>query len=202
MNRESVDFDFFSSEPLNKDALRSNLAFLKDSRLIQDSENALGGITPTDVKFSFFGALSFGRFGDTELAVPFDVVVASLDDLLALKLKVIHQRAELKDYRGIAAILASGKPLERGMAIACAMFKDSFSPTITAKALTYFEDGDLAELSGEEKEILIRAATAMGDLPTVSMQSPLLAEPVSLPMSGGMHEFHAKESKGPPSGES
>ncbi len=174
-HRESLDFDFFTSEQLEKDRLRSGLGFLSGAQLLQDSENTLSVITTTGVKVSFFGGLSFGRFGEAEKAGAFNVLVAPLDDLLALKLKILHQRAEMKDYKDISAILASGVPLERGMAIACAMFGETFSPTLTAKALTYFEDGDLSELPMADREALVLASTKLGPFQDAKRQSSRIA---------------------------
>ena len=49
--------------------------------------------------------------------------VASLDDLMAHKLKVILQRPEKKDYLDIAAMLVAGVALERGLAAAHQLFR-------------------------------------------------------------------------------
>jgi predicted nucleotidyltransferase component of viral defense system len=49
--------------------------------------------------------------------------VASLDDLMATKLKVLLQRIEAKDYKDIAAMLEAGAFLARGRAGASQMYK-------------------------------------------------------------------------------
>src|SRR3546814_13803841 len=67
-------------------------------------------------------------------------LVASMDDLLAHKLKAIHDRADAKDYEDIAAILTNGHSLERGLAASEALFGSSVPAMVTLKALPYFAD--------------------------------------------------------------
>lgn len=61
-------------------------------------------------------------------------------DLFAHKLKVIHDRAEAKNYQDIAVMLANGQSLPRGLAALEALFGSSVPPMITLKSLTYFND--------------------------------------------------------------
>jgi hypothetical protein len=56
--------------------------------------------------------------GEPEASEDGVIVAASLEDLLAFKLKLVVQRIEAKDYLDVAAILRSGLPLERGLAAA------------------------------------------------------------------------------------
>jgi hypothetical protein len=58
------------------------------------------------------------------------LLVASLDDLMATKLKATLDRAEAKDYRDIVEMISAGVSLAAGL---CA-FK---------RAIGYFGDGDL-----------------------------------------------------------
>jgi hypothetical protein len=101
--------------------------------------------------------------------------VASLDDLLALKLKVIFQRVEAKDYRDIAAMLGVGMRLEPALAAGCALFGTSFAPAEALKALVHFKGGDLQELTIEEKQRLVAAASSVRSLPQMSIRSLSLA---------------------------
>jgi hypothetical protein len=176
-HRISVDFDFFSSEPLDIRALYQELHFLKDSRVIQEESNALSLLVPgpqTDdqkVKVSFFGNLKMGRV-DTPLITDDGVMqVASLNDLMATKLKVILQRAEYKDYFDIAAMIKAGVSLENGLGAARSMFGNAMQPSESLKALTYFNDGDLHKLSLEDKNCLSKAAQAVSSVPTISLRS-------------------------------
>lgn len=55
--------------------------------------------------------------------------IASLDDLMATKLKVILQCAEAKDYGDIAAMLNKGVSLSTGLAAAREIFGPNFQPS-------------------------------------------------------------------------
>jgi hypothetical protein len=75
------------------------------------------------------------------------LLVASLEDLLATKLKVILDRAEAKDYRDIAAMLAAGVSLERALGGFAAIYgKD---PGLPLRAIGFFKDADLASTSAQ-----------------------------------------------------
>ncbi len=159
-HRSSLDFDFFTERPFDPDQLARELEFLRRSKVIQQRENTFTVLAPEkagEVKVSFFGDIRVGRIGTPELTQDGVVKVASLVDLLATKLKVILQRIEAKDYQDIAAILRSGELLEDGLAGAAAMYSPSFQASEAMKALTYFEGGDLANLSADDRESLVRA---------------------------------------------
>jgi hypothetical protein len=130
------------------------------------------------VKVSFFGGLTFGRIGDPLLTRDGVLEVASLDDLMAHKLKVILLRPEKKDYEDIAAMVRAGCPVARGLAAARTLFGSAFQPAAALKALVYFEGGDLAALSRIDRKTLISAASAVGALPVVKLRSRILAIPI------------------------
>ena len=93
-------------------------AFMHDARIIQEERNTLVVIATMPsgpVKLSFFGGLDIGRINDPLLTKDSTLLVASLDDLLATKLKAILDRAEAKDYRDISAMLAAGVSLEKAL---------------------------------------------------------------------------------------
>lgn len=166
-HRTSVDFDFFSSLPLDKNHLLEKMPFLGEKPPEQEETNTFT-IIIKNVKFFFFGNLAFGCYTSPELTSDHTLQVAALDDLLALKIKVIHQRSEQKDFQDIAALLRHGISLERGLAIAQHMFAPNFSPMIALRALTYFEDGDLSSLSKNDRETIIQATRFIKPLPKVS----------------------------------
>lgn len=180
-HRTSVDFDFFTDQPLNRQALYASFPFLDRSTLLQDAPDALTALappsTPTDqhVKVSFFGTLSFGRVGEPELTDDGIVQVAALDDLMATKVKVILQRIEAKDYQDIAAMISAGISLSQGLASACALYGPAFQPSESLKALVYFDGGDLHRLTREERALLIKAASSVRALPTVDIRGHALA---------------------------
>lgn len=179
-HRISINFNFFSSEPLDIAALYQGLPFLEGSRVIQQQENSLSLLVPGQksdsqgVKVSFFGNLKIGRV-DTPLITDDGVMqVASLNDLMATKLKVILQRAEYKDYFDIACMIKAGVSLENGLGAARSMFGNAMQPSESLKALTYFSDGDLHKLSAEDKGCLSKAAQSIRSVPTISLRSERL----------------------------
>lgn len=182
-HRVSVDFDLFTDRPLNHAALTRTPSLLQSSRVIQESPDTLTVLATTSdprqptVKLSFFGGIGFGRIGTPDATTDGVLQVASLTDLLATKLKVILQRAEAKDYIDIVAILQAGVSLPVGLAGARTLFGPAFQPSESLKALTFFEDGDLPTLSGNERSTLIEAVEGVAELPTVPLISKVLAVP-------------------------
>jgi hypothetical protein len=172
-HRASVDFDFFTERALDRALLEEALPFLRTAQVLQESPDTLtvlalpGAADVRPVKVSFFGSLSFGRVGEPQWTDDRIVQVASLEDLLATKVKVLLQRVEAKDYLDVAALLAFGVSLGKGMAAARSMFGPAFQPSESLKALVYFEGGDLDSLTDTTRHLLIYPATAVGDLPSV-----------------------------------
>ena len=98
-HRISVDFDFFRSAPLNKKELEASFPFLLDAETVQEDENTLVVIAQMPsgpVKVSFFGDIGIGRINEPLQAKGSKLLVASIEDLLATKLKAILDRAEAK----------------------------------------------------------------------------------------------------------
>lgn len=181
-HRRSVDFDFFHDRGLVKDEVRAAFAFMRRATTLQDSKDTLVVLVPGarpgsrhGVKVSFFGGMSFGRIGNPLLCDDGVARIASLDDLMAHKLKVILQRSEKKDYRDIAAMIRAGFPVAPGLAAARLFFGNAFQPAACLKALTYFKDGDLAKLSGADRNTLIEAAKSVRALPRIALRSKKLA---------------------------
>lgn len=170
-HRSSVDFDFFSEKPLDRAALHATFSFISKSTVLQDEQNTLtihvpyGDAQREHVKVSFFGAIGFGRVGEPDITEDGVLHVASLDDLMATKTKVILQRAEAKDYRDIAAMVKAGVNLSKGLAAARELYGLNFQPSESLKAMVYFEDGDLRSLTKDEKSIIIQAVSEIRDLP-------------------------------------
>ena len=176
-HRRSVDFDFFTDRPLDATAIRRGFGFAGSAKTPQQAKDTLV-VLASGVKLSFFGGLRFGRVGDPHLTTDGVAEVASLEDLMAHKLKVILQRAEKKDYQDIAEMLRAGHSLPHGLAAARLFFGAAFQPAESLKALTYFKDGDLARLSRDDRHTLITASAGVGDLPPVARRSRRLAIPL------------------------
>ena len=189
-HRRSVDFDFFHDRPLARHEIRAAFTFLRRATTLQDSKDTLVVMVPVSVsgsglvsgkagrdsvKVSFFGGMSFGRVGDPLRCDDGVMRVASLEDLMAHKLKVILQRSEKKDYQDIAAMIRTGCQVARGLAAARLFFGDAFQPAESLKALTYFKDGDLGRLSAVDRNTLIEAAGSVRALPRIALRSKKLA---------------------------
>jgi hypothetical protein len=123
------------------------------------------------VKVSYFGGLTLGRINDPLLTRDEVLLVASLEDLLATKLKAILDRAEAKDYRDIAAMLSVGTSLERALGAFAKMYRSDAS--IPLKALGFFKDGDLPLLSKADQDLLCAARDRVRAVPDVDLRSGL-----------------------------
>jgi len=72
---------------------------------------------------------------------------------------VLQVRAEAKDYLDIDALMRLGNiGLPTALAAAQRLYGASFHPEITLKALSYFGDGNLRNLSEDIKDRLAAAA--------------------------------------------
>lgn len=180
-HRDSVDFDFFLEHPLDREAIRAAFPFVGQSTTLQDHNNTWVVLVPSgdsgrdNVKVSFFGTIGFGRVGEPEFTEDGVLRVASFEDLMATKVKVVLQRAEAKDYRDVAAMINAGVSLAHGLASARQLFGSNFQPSESLKALVYFNDGDLQTLSAAERKTLVDAVKAVRDLPDVALRSTSLS---------------------------
>ena len=162
-HRASLDFDLFSSDPLDSDALYRTLPFLVDSTPLQRGSDTLTVLIERQgtVKVSFFGGIGIGCVDPPESTEDGVLLVASPRDLLGTKLKVLLQRVETKDYRDIAALLQRTQiPLAEALGAAQALYQEQFPPCEALKALVYFQGGDLESLEGEVKSYLTAAVQA------------------------------------------
>ena len=176
-HRESIDFDFFSHDPLDHRALESKLPLLRAAETLQegpDTRTVIIQRADSPVKLSFFGGLTFGRVGDPEATTDGVLRVASTLDLAGTKIKALLQRVEAKDYRDIAALLAHGVVLADVLGAARALFGPSFNPIVARKALVYFEGGDLESLEPDLRARLVAVATRDLDAPVLPIRSPRL----------------------------
>jgi hypothetical protein len=175
-HRESLDFDFFGSEPLDKNRVRAEFRFVDRAPILQDTPDTLvvlADMPSGSIKVSFFGGISFGHVNDPLETSDGTLLVASLDDLLATKLKAVLDRAEVKDYRDIARMISAGMSLSAGLSAFRQMFKGE--PAQVLRAIGYFGDGDLTMLSSAERKVLWHARDHVRELPEVHLKRGLLA---------------------------
>src|SRR5208337_4967115 len=148
-HRSSEDFDFFSNHSFSPDFLRKTIPYLHDAEMSQFEDNTLTAIVDRTgpVKVSFFGGLKLNRVEDADIAQDNGIQVASLLDVAATKLATIQQRAQTRDYEDLAAIVGAGISLAEALGAAAAAYGKEFNGALSLKALTYFADGDLPNLS-------------------------------------------------------
>jgi Nucleotidyl transferase AbiEii toxin, Type IV TA system len=178
-HRRSIDFDFFRSEPLDKNQLRAEFGFVKGATVLQDTPDTqviLTEMPAGPVKISFFGGIAFGRVRDPLQTRDGVLLVASLEDLMATKLKATLDRAEAKDYRDIAAMISAGVSLSLGLSAFRQMFDGE--PAQVLRAIGYFKDGDLNTLSQADQQLLRSARDEVEVLPVVLLKSRSLAVPL------------------------
>ena len=183
-HRPSVDFDFFSEKSLDRNAIQAAFPFMAQATVLQDQLNTLSVLIPGDsqhthVKLSFFGAVGFGRVGEPDITEDGVLHIASLDDLMATKAKVMLQRVEAKDYRDIAAMVNAGVSLSKGLSAARQLYGLNFQPSESLKAMVYFEGGDLHTLTKDEKSSIVKAVSEVRDLPCVTILSRQLTASTS-----------------------
>ena len=162
-HRASVDFDFFTSEPVNPDELMRSLPFLRGGKPVQVAANTLdvevtrGAV----IKIQFLGGLSYRRVRDPLETDDKVARVASPLDLLATKLRTIWMRSQAKDFLDIDELLRRGVGLKDGLGAAYAVFHGEFNSHISLRGLGYFNDGDLPSLPQPVKERLVKEVNSV-----------------------------------------
>jgi len=148
-HRQSEDFDFFSNVAFAPDSLRKRVQYMQGAEVSQSEANTLTVIVHRNgpVKISFFGGLNLNRVQDPDVTPDNEIQVASMLDVAATKLATIQQRAQARDYEDLAAIAGAGISLAEALGAAAAAYGKEFNGALSLKALTYFGDGDLPNLS-------------------------------------------------------
>jgi nucleotidyltransferase AbiEii toxin of type IV toxin-antitoxin system len=172
-HRQSADFDFFSLDHFEPGTLLQKIPYLKGASLRQAAPNTLsvnvgrGGV----VQLSYFGGLGIGQVAPAEIVEGPGFKVASLIDLAGVKVAVLPQRVELRDYLDIHALLTQARiPLAEMLAAARVVYGTQFNAVISLKAITYHKDFSLTELPKGIRDDLLAAAKAadVGKLPKLS----------------------------------
>jgi hypothetical protein len=167
-HRVSVDFDLFLPRSFAPDDLRRESPLLREAETVQTAPDTLT-VVVDGVRVSLFGV----RLPAIEwpgLAADIGLPVASMRDLAATKVRALLGRAESKDYLDIAALLDS-VALEEMLGGAETLFGPPFSSMLALKALTAFDDGDLATLPDEIKSRLREAVRRVDRVPVVGARS-------------------------------
>jgi len=160
-HRVSADFDFFSNQPFDPDALLDRIPYLAKAERVQVDANTLtcrvdrGG--PALV--SFFGHLGLGQAEASEQPQGLRLHVASLLDIAGTKVAVVQKRAQERDYLDVDALISHGIALPTALAAAGIVYGQSFNPLIALKALSYYDD--VPALSRNVRDRLKAAVSAV-----------------------------------------
>ncbi len=172
-HRFSADFGFFSTRPFAPSVLKDSVPYLHGGTTLQSAANTLTVAVERDgpVRLSYFGGLGLGQVEAAETVAGPAFPVASLLDLGGMKVAVVTQRAELKDYLDIHALLTlAGFDLPTMLAAAAVIYGDDFNPLIALKAISYHGDRALAGLAAAVRKDLLAAvrATKLEALPQLA----------------------------------
>lgn len=174
-----MDFDFFTNRNFQPEDLVAKFDFLAGAEILQTQPDTLTVLTLDSkdathrVKISFFGGLGFGRLWDPRTTPDGIAQIASLQDLLAHKLKVLLYRVEIKGYLDIDELLSHGMDLAESCAGAQALFP-AFAVQGCLKALTYFHEPSLKTLSTTVQQRLVKAVEAVSEIPQAAVKSKVL----------------------------
>jgi hypothetical protein len=175
-HRVSVDFDFFRLGRFDPFRLMDDIPLLDRAEIVQTDEGTLSVVIDRDgpVKLSFFGLNRFVRLEPPLTAPDTGMKIASLLDLAGTKASVVQVRAEAKDYIDLDALMTvGGIGLPMALAAAAAIYHPRFNPQITVKALSFFDDGNLAAVPDVVRARLVAAVRAVNldQLPAVQLGS-------------------------------
>jgi len=145
-HRESRDLDFFSHAAVDLRALEGLLEELGNFAVTHRAEGTLKGVFGR-TRLEFFDASTL-----TRLAAPVEVAglrVASLQDLMAMKLKVMAERGEMRDYFDVKAIDEHGAvSVEEGVGLY--MWRYGIARSSEAVSHLYRTMGDLSDVEADE----------------------------------------------------
>lgn len=156
-HRQSVDFDFFAADKMDKKFFQ-NMENIHIQNMTAEDDKTFCFLTTTGVHVSCFGEIDFVKESNTLLTPDGTIRIADIPSLLVTKLKSMLQRADIKDYRDIIAILRSGQGnLRDALDRFLVFFPQTDYPVMQIpKALTYFQIPELAELTQNEKDFLVQ----------------------------------------------
>lgn len=145
-HRESRDLDFFFHSVVDLRALEGLLTELGDLAVTERAAGTLKGLFG-GTRLEFFDAS-----GLTRLAEPVEIAglsVASLQDLMAMKLKVMAERGEMRDYFDVRTIDERGAvSVEEGVELY--MRRYHVDRSSEAIAHLYRAMGDLSDVEVDE----------------------------------------------------
>ena len=147
-HRESRDLDFFFHRSVDLGEVRNLLAALGEFAVTHESAGTLKGLFGK-TKIEIFDACELTQL--TKPVVVAGLRVASLHDLMAMKLKVMAERGEMRDYFDVKAIDEEGAiSVEEGIELY--MRRYGIDSSSDALLHLYRTMGDLSDV--EEDDLL------------------------------------------------
>lgn len=138
-HRLSYDLDFFSLEPLDRDAPRRFLGPLGQLLVdLEDKGTFLGTLNGVRVSFFIYPyrlLASPARFGKVQ--------IAALEDLAAMKLDAIANRGKKRDFFDLYFMCQEFTPLEKMLTLVKCKYEEvEYNLVHLLKSLAYFVDAD------------------------------------------------------------
>ncbi len=173
-HRQSEDFDFFTHSDFDPIKLSEQIPFLAGASVLHSEANTLTCrvVRNGPVLVSFFGVPRLGLLREPDAVEHSAIRIASSIDLAGTKVSTVQRRPEAKDYVDIDTLLMNGVDLPTALAAGVALYGAAFNPQITLKALSFFEDGNLATLPSEVRRRLVTAVDAV-DLDRLPSLTPI-----------------------------
>lgn len=144
-HRESRDLDFFFHGNVDLGRLRDLIANLGAFAITHESQGTLKGLFGA-TKIEVFDASALRRLAKPTRVAGIDV--ASLQDLMAMKVKVMAERGEMRDYFDVRAIDEGGISVEEGVELYIQRY--GVNPTSAAITHLYKAMGDLSDVEVDE----------------------------------------------------
>lgn len=143
-HRISYDLDFFSNKSFDGLLLKriiSNLGDYKDS--FSNNQNMIGKFNGSLLSFIYYKPEMLGSFQQVD-----GVNVASIDDLIAMKVEAISQRGRKRDFVDLYFMMKNRNiSIFDVMLQYCEKYKDfNLNLVHTLKSFNYFEDAETDQL--------------------------------------------------------
>jgi len=149
-HRKSYDFDFFSKDQFSTEKLLEIIvkSFEEDEVILSEIKEDTLIVFLNNIQVYFF---QYNYPLLKNLMKKDGLYIASLEDILAMKVIAIIQRGTKKDFIDLWTIIEEKKYSLQDIFIFCkTKYGKAFSESIALKALTYFKDAE--EESPEEEE--------------------------------------------------
>lgn len=145
-HRESRDLDFFFHRAVDLDEIKGLVSGLGVFAVTRESEGTLTGLFGA-TKIEIFDASRLNRL--TKPVVVAGLNIAGLHDLMAMKIKVMAERGEMRDYFDVKAIDEKGTiSVEEGVELYIRRY--GIDPSSDALPHLYRTMGDLSDVEVDD----------------------------------------------------